>query len=209
MHTHVCSEICTEILQVCTKGKIYFYYVKYLKYCLRKNNKCVSQYGKSSQIILKLMAIANVADLLRKKCPISLFSTTIRKIFTNYSKTDGHCECSWFFYVKTPMHTHVCNKIRKELCKCAQKGKFISIFCSIWQYQFSFRTCFHQVRVPPLPPPDPCIYLYCYTTRSGSALSHCELGGGGVKGKGATRQPGVVHILGLLFIITIQQNSNK
>ena len=55
------------------------------------------------------------------------------------------------------------------------------LFYSIWQYQFSFQTCFHQVRVPPphLPPPDPCIYLYCYTTLSCSVLSHCELGGGG------------------------------
>ena len=53
------------------------------------------------------------------------------------------------------------------------------------------------------------VYIYIATLHvSGSVLSHCELGGGG-EGKGATRQPGVVHILGLLVIITIQRNSNK
>ena len=136
------------------KGKIYFYYVKYLKYCLRKITNAyhclVPQYENLHKFILKLMAIANVAD---------------------------------FFLRKTPMHIHVCNKICKELCKCARKEKFISIFYSIWQYQFSFQTCFHQVRVPPLPPPDPCIYLYCYTTLSCSVLSHRELGGGEGEGR--------------------------
>ena len=128
------------------KGKIYFYYVKYLKYCLRKNNKCVSLLSttlrKSSQIILKLMAIANVADLLRKN---------------------------------SNAHSCLQQNMYRVMQVCT-KGKIYFYFYSIWQYQFSFQTCFHQVRVPPphLPPPDPCIYLYCYTTLSCSVLSHRE-----------------------------------
>ena len=62
------------------KGKIYFYYVKYLKYCLRKITNAyhclVPQYENLHKFILKLMAIANVADFFYVKLQCTLMSAT-------------------------------------------------------------------------------------------------------------------------------------
>ena len=81
----------------------------------------------------------------------------------------------------------------------------LPLFSSIWQYRFSLQIRHHRVRAPPPPTPPPRVNIY-FTQLQISALLRYTGGWGGGGGRGTTRRPGVVHILGLLGVGHISIN---
>ena len=63
---------------------------------------------------------------------------------------------------------------------------------------FPFQTCHHHVRVPPCPPPPARVNIYFAPLQLAALLCFTGRRRGG---RTATRQTGVVHILGLLGVV--------
>ena len=84
----------------------------------------------------------------------------------------------------------------------------LPLFSSIWQYRFSLQIRHHRVRAPPPPTPPLHVNIYFSQLQTYALLRYTGSWGGG-GGRGTTRRPGVVHILGLLGVGHISINEKK